>query len=472
VSFDARTPAWDAQFHDVVDLASRQLQLLVGREYGVSWLYNYSPMDDRQIATGTNTLMPAHLQSDVEMLGPGEHSLPATFAARRADLRIEPSVYLDALVRDVVLFGGRIVIRRFSTPGELTALPEPVIVNCTGLGARDLFGDRELIPLKGQLTVLLPQPEVDYATTGVGHVTSDLPSAGLHMMPRADGIILGGTRERDVWTLEPNPDELKRVVDGHREFFSAMRSPAHLRAPRFGGQATTTAALLFALSAFAGSPALAQEMTGTYSIVARDPATGELGVAVQSRAFAVGSRVPHAKAGVGAIATQASTNVGYGVEGLALLAKGLSPAEIVTRLTQADERRDRRQVAVLDAKGRVKAYTGAGTNPWAGHIEGANYSVQGNILAGEAVVNGMVDAFEKTTGHISLRLMAALDAGQEAGGDTRGKQSAAMLIVKKDGGVWLHNDVVLRLQVDDSDQPLKELRRLVDSNYKRRYSNR
>ena len=190
------------------------------------------PMDDPRIASGTNTLLPAHLQGDREVLGPGEHSLPTKYAARRVELRIEPSIYLDTMLRDVVMFGGRIVIRKFTTPGELVSLEEPVIVNCTGLGARELFGDQELIPLKGQLTVLVPQPEIDYATTGAGRVNSELPGGGLHMMPRVDGIILGGTRERDVWTLEPNQEELKRVVEGHREFFAAMRpgAPAGTRA--------------------------------------------------------------------------------------------------------------------------------------------------------------------------------------------------------------------------------------------------
>jgi uncharacterized Ntn-hydrolase superfamily protein len=205
----------------------------------------------------------------------------------------------------------------------------------------------------------------------------------------------------------------------------------------------------------------AQEMTGTFSIVARDPATGELGVAVQSRAFAVGSRVPHAKAGVGAIATQASTNVAYGVEGLALLEKGLAPDEVVKRLTEADKGRDRRQLAVLDAQGRRKAYTGSGTNAWAGHLEGENYSAQGNILAGEAVVKEMARAFEDTKGELALRLMAALDAAQAAGGDKRGVQSAALLVVKPIDGPDRTTDKWVDLRVDDSPNPLGELRRLL-----------
>jgi D-amino-acid oxidase len=224
VAFDRRTPEWDAQFHDVVDIAYRQLQLLVGRGYGVTWVDHYSPLDDNRVGGGTNTLMPAHLQGERELLGPGEHPLPSKFAARRSEMRIEPSTYLDAMMRDVRLFGGRVVIRTFTSPRELASLDEPVIVNCTGLGARDLFGDQELIPLKGQLTALVPQPEVDYAIVGAAPPNAQLPSAGLHMMPRADGIILGGTRERDVWTLEPNQEELKRIVEGHRQFFAGMGS--------------------------------------------------------------------------------------------------------------------------------------------------------------------------------------------------------------------------------------------------------
>jgi len=210
------------------------------------------------------------------------------------------------------------------------------------------------------------------------------------------------------------------------------------------------------------SPAIAQEMTGTFSIVARDPATGELGVGVQSRAFAVGSRVPHAKAGVGAIATQASTNVSYGPDGLALLASGLSPEQVVKRLTEADAGRDRRQLAVLDVKGRVKAYTGSGTNAWAGHIEGTDYSVQGNILAGEPVVKEMARAFESTKGELALRLMAALDAGQAAGGDKRGVQSAAILVVKPIDSPDRTTDKWVDIRVDDSTNPLGELRRLLN----------
>jgi uncharacterized Ntn-hydrolase superfamily protein len=232
-------------------------------------------------------------------------------------------------------------------------------------------------------------------------------------------------------------------------------------------------------------PAASQERlpdpVATFSILGFDPATGEIGGAVQSRVFSVGNGVLWGEAEVGMVATQAIVDVSYGPKALELLKKGLAPAEIVKTIWNADPDpgyrgqpwpKAGRQFAVMNAKGVYEAFTGPEATPWAGHKGGTFCTAQGNILAGEAVVAGMVEAFEKTTGHISLRLMAALDAGQAAGGDKRGMQSAAMLIVKKGGGVWLNNDVVLRLQVDDSEQPLKELRRLVESNHERRYRNK
>ncbi len=232
-------------------------------------------------------------------------------------------------------------------------------------------------------------------------------------------------------------------------------------------------------------PAASQERlpdpVATFSILGFDPDTGEIGGAVQSRVFSVGNGVLWGEAEVGMVATQAIVDVSYGPKAVELLKKGLAPAEIVKAIWDADTDpgyrgqpwpKAGRQFAVMNAKGVYAAFTGEKATPWAGHKSGKFCTAQGNILAGEAVVAGMVEAFEKTTGHISLRLMAALDAGQAAGGDKRGMQSAAMLIVKKDGGVWLHNDVVLRLQVDESEQPLKELRRLVEFNHERRYRNR
>jgi len=207
----------------------------------------------------------------------------------------------------------------------------------------------------------------------------------------------------------------------------------------------------------------------TFSILGFDPATGEVGGAVQSRVFSVGNGVLWAEAGVGAAATQAIVDVSYGPQALALLRKGISPKEILKQIWEADPdprpvdwTKQGRQFAIINARGEAAAFTGPKATPWAGHKQGRYCTAQGNILASEDVVNGMVSAFENTSGHLSLRLLAALEAGQAAGGDKRGMQSAAMLIVKKDGGVWLHNDVVLRLQVDDNPEPIKELRRLVE----------
>jgi len=211
----------------------------------------------------------------------------------------------------------------------------------------------------------------------------------------------------------------------------------------------------------------------TFSILAYDPETGEVGGAVQSRVFSVGNGVLWAEAGVGAVATQAIVDVSYGPQALALLKQGLAPDDIIRRVWEADPdprpqgwTRFGRQFAVVDMKGNVAAFTGDSATAWAGHIActkpGTHCTAQGNILAGPAVVADMVRAYENTAGHMSVRLVAALEAGQAAGGDTRGMQSAALLIVKKDGGVWLHNDVVLRLQVDDHPEPIRELARLVE----------
>ena len=207
----------------------------------------------------------------------------------------------------------------------------------------------------------------------------------------------------------------------------------------------------------------------TFSILGYDPETGEVGGAVQSRVFAVGNGVLWAEANVGVVATQAIVDVSYGPQGLELLRSGMAPAEVVRTILRNDPnpRPERwtvegRQFSVMDARGNVATHTGPQASEWAGHRIGRYVSAQGNILAGEEVVDAMVEAFEATSGHLSLRLQAALEAGQAAGGDRRGMQSAAMLIVKEDGGVWLNNDVVLRLQVDDSEQPIAELRRLVE----------
>ena len=242
-----------------------------------------------------------------------------------------------------------------------------------------------------------------------------------------------------------------------------------------GGRAVFLVALVTAVLGAAGPDDLPFDPVATFSILGYDPGTGEVGGAVQSRVFSVGNGVLWAEADVGVVATQAIVDVSYGPCGLALLRAGLSPAAVVRALWEDDPDPDPerwtkqgRQFAVMDADGNYMAFTGPKASAWAGHRGGTYTTAQGNILAGEAVVAGMVEAFEQTEGHLSYRMMAALDAGQAAGGDTRGMQSAAMIVVKKDAGVWLNNDVVLRLQVDDSPDPLAELRRLVDIGARRR----
>ena len=232
-----RTVAWEAQFDRAVEIAYRQLQLLVGPRYGISWLDSYSTMealpstesaeervpdgfvDDPEDRDGDARLdvvsetysaeLPTYLRSDREILYPGEHPFQTPYASRRSSIRIEPSIYLDAMAREFHLLGGRVVIRKFDTPRDLMSVSESVIVNCTGLGSLDLFDDEELIPVKGQLTFLVPQPEVNYE---------------FNCMPRSDGIALGSTGEWGVWTLEPNEEARQRIVDRAIERYAGMRA--------------------------------------------------------------------------------------------------------------------------------------------------------------------------------------------------------------------------------------------------------
>jgi D-amino-acid oxidase len=219
-----RTPEWDEQFRSAAEISYRQLQLLAGAAYGISWIDSYTMMDALPAAppaaSPTSDLVPRHLQTDRVVLGPGEHPFPASYAVRRSLLRIEPTVYLEALLADVHRFGGRLLVRRFDAARDLMTLDEPVVVNCTGLGSRDLFGDRTMVPVKGQLSMLIPQPEVTYAASGGGVRTGH---AVVSTMPRRDGIALGNTMERDLWTLEPNEDARKRNVEGAIAVFNAMR---------------------------------------------------------------------------------------------------------------------------------------------------------------------------------------------------------------------------------------------------------
>lgn len=199
----------------------------------------------------------------------------------------------------------------------------------------------------------------------------------------------------------------------------------------------------------------------TFSIVARDPATGELGVAVQSHWFSVGPIVAWAEAGVGAVATQSFVDPSYGKNGLDLMRAGKSAPDTLKELLAKDEAREVRQVAMIDAQGRVDAWTGKNDIQAAGHIVGKNFSVQANLMLNDKVWPAMARAFENTKGDLADRMLAALDAAQAAGGDIRGKQSAAMIVVtgKPTGQAW--KDRTFDLRVDDSPEPLLELRRLV-----------
>ena len=201
--------------------------------------------------------------------------------------------------------------------------------------------------------------------------------------------------------------------------------------------------------------------TNTFSIVAYDPDAKEWAVGVASKVLGVGTIVPWAKAGVGAIATQSYANITYGPRGLELLAQGRSAEEVLKTLTDADEGRARRQVGVVDAQGNVAHFTGEGCNPWAGHKSGKHYTCQGNLLAGEAVIGDMAAAFEKAQGPLAWRVMAALEAAEAAGGDKRGKQSAAILVVKEKAGYNGDNDRMIDFRVDDNAEPVKELGRIL-----------
>jgi glycine/D-amino acid oxidase-like deaminating enzyme len=250
VSTDRRTPEWDEQFRRAVEIAYREHQLLAGSRYGVSWLDEYSTSENpggrgggagaggrgaagggRGAAAGgagaggtgasaQPPLLPATVRTGSVVLGPGEHPFSSTFAVQRPTMRLEPSIYLDALMRDVLAFGGRIAVRAFDTPRDLMSLSESLIINCSGLGAKALFGDEELVPEKGQLAVLVPQAEVTYSVAG--------------MMPRSDGIVLGHVNQRGVWSLDVDEERRKQVVEAAIAFFARMRSPSPLAQPTSG----------------------------------------------------------------------------------------------------------------------------------------------------------------------------------------------------------------------------------------------
>ena len=210
------------------------------------------------------------------------------------------------------------------------------------------------------------------------------------------------------------------------------------------------------------APKNAPTVVATFSIIARDSVAAELGVAVASRFFAVGSVVPWAKADVGAVATQSFMNTSFGWRGLELLEQGASPEQAAEILLRGDTDPQKRQFGIVAANGQSVTYTGKECVPWAGGRKGLNYAIQGNILAGEAVVTAMETAFLETKGTLADRLYAALLAGDKNGGDSRGKQSAAMLVVKKNAGYGGYTDRAIDIRVDDHPEPFQELGRLLN----------
>ncbi len=223
----------------------------------------------------------------------------------------------------------------------------------------------------------------------------------------------------------------------------------------------------------AAAPLFAADVN-TFSIVAYDPVNGDWGVTVASRYFSVGAVVPWAEAGTGAIATQANVNVGYGPRGLELLRQGLTAKQVLDKMLAEDtfEGKDGRQVAIIDRNGNIATFTGPNAPNWAGDRQGKTWSAQGNILVGPQVPEAMGRAFEATHGELAEKLFAALKAGDDAGGDSRGKQSASMLVVRKGGGRNFNNDRYIYINVDDNPQPIPELRRLLDMNLGMNYQDK
>lgn len=212
---DHAGPAFLAQFEAAMRYSYRHFQDLVGPRYGVRWLSNYTVLPEAPDGEGFTDrhvdMYPQHRD-----LNPGEHPFPARYVRHYNTMLIEPATYLPAVMQDFFAAGGRIVVRDFRHAGEVLALDEPLVINCTGLGSRGLFGDEEMTPVRGQLTFLLPQEEVRYLILG---------NEGLYMFPRSDGILLGGTFEPDEWDPTPDLESTRRILDGHRAFFEAMADP-------------------------------------------------------------------------------------------------------------------------------------------------------------------------------------------------------------------------------------------------------
>lgn len=206
---DSVTPEWRRQYIAALDYSWRRFQIMVGDDYGIRWLTTYAE------GTQEEPLMPTFPPA-ARMLRPGEHPFPVGQLWQYDTIYIETGRYLRQMMRDITAAGGHIAVRAFAVPSEITTLPETLVFNCTGFGARELFDDRELRPIRGQLAILLPQPEVRYAFSG---------EAG-YMFPRPDGVVLGGSWEYDKWTTEPEPEQIARIVEAHRTLFAGFRCPA------------------------------------------------------------------------------------------------------------------------------------------------------------------------------------------------------------------------------------------------------
>lgn len=212
---DKITPQFEAQFESAMRHAYRYFQNLAGPRYGVRWISNYSIGSEPPSPDNFNDRY-ADMYPQLRDLATDQHPFPAEYVRHYDTMLIEPAIYLPAMLQDYYAAGGDIVIREFQGQDDALSLSEPVLINCTGLGSRNIFPDEELMPIKGQLSFLLPQEEVDYMTLGNG---------GLYMFPRKDGILLGGTFKRNDWTTTPDPEDTARIIAGHQAFFAAMDDP-------------------------------------------------------------------------------------------------------------------------------------------------------------------------------------------------------------------------------------------------------
>ena len=314
--------------------------------------------------------------------------------------------------------------------------------------------------------------------TAVNEVETAL--AGLENETRRHAF-LASQRDEALATRDLQSQRYESGVVGYTDYLDALRTLLNVEAALAGATRDLALARLAVHRSLGGAWAAPEAVPeprmvpgsgnsenlldpnylGTYSIIGRDPATGELGMGVQSKAFGAGNRAMHAKGGLVIIAHQASANPMYGAVGIQLLQAGYSPEEALEMMVGSDEGRDRRQVAILDQQGRTAAWTGTGASDWKGHKCGVDYCAQGNILTGPEVVDAMAASFEASAGPLAERLMEALDAAQEAGGDARGMQSGAILVVapRVNGG---YSDRVVDIRVDDHDEPLAELRRVLN----------